>query len=183
MATIFSRVTNLTTARRSSSRDEVYVAAVPLRAPKGAGQLFVSSLYSLDFFDFQHFMVILNPSSSSSSPGGSQAVVYDFQPQDPEDLFTAVAALTGRKIPGIVLTRKIKNLPRRKCWFAGYSKLQESSAVNAAKEFNEQWDTDLRIGYHDCRNYVDELVKHLTGEVLVLDQLRKGHSIVAPNFQ
>lgn len=175
MATNFSRLTNLSTAARNNRSDEVYIAAVPLKAPKGAGQLFMSSLYSLNFFDFQHFMVILrlNPSSSSSSHN-SQALVCDFQPQDPEDLFTAVAALTGRKIPGIVLTRKMKNLPRRKCWFAGYSNLECS--VNAVKEFNEDWDTDLRIGYNDCRNYVDGLVEHLTGEILVLDKLRKGHN-------
>lgn len=172
MSRNLSRLRNVMSTGRSK-RDEVYIGAVALRAGKGAGQLFMSSLYSLNFFDFQHFMVILklNP---PSPPHSSQVLVYDFQPQDPEDLFTAVAALTGKKIPGIVLTRKIKNLPRTKCWFAGYSNLECS--LNGVKEFNEDWDTDLRIGYNDCRNYVDELVQHLTGEILVLDKLRKYHN-------
>ncbi|KAI5654736.1 hypothetical protein M9H77_31923 [Catharanthus roseus] len=100
-------------------------------------------------------MVILNPPNS-------QALVFDFQPQDPEDIFTAIAALSGKK-----------NLPRRKCWFVGYSKLD--SAANAVEKFNGNWDTDLSIGYHDCRNYVDKLAEYLTGEKSVLEKLRNSH--------
>ena len=39
----------------------VYVAAVPLRAPKGPGQLLVPAGYSLGLWDLQHFMVVLRP--------------------------------------------------------------------------------------------------------------------------
>uniref|UniRef100_A0A0V0GXV3 Putative ovule protein n=1 Tax=Solanum chacoense TaxID=4108 RepID=A0A0V0GXV3_SOLCH len=80
----------------SSRRDEVYVAAVPLRATKGPAQLLMSTAYSLNFWDLQHFMVIINPSSSLHS----QVLVYDFQPQDPESIAVAVAALSGRNVPG-----------------------------------------------------------------------------------
>lgn len=48
-------------------RDEVYVAAVPLTATKGPAQLLMSTAYSLNFWDFQHFMVIISPSSSPHS--------------------------------------------------------------------------------------------------------------------
>lgn len=46
-------------------RDEVYAAAMPLRATKRPPQLLMSAAYSLNFWDFQHFMVIIKPSSLS----------------------------------------------------------------------------------------------------------------------
>ncbi|XP_060213799.1 uncharacterized protein LOC132640983 isoform X1 [Lycium barbarum] len=150
----------------SRRRDEVYVAAVPLRAAKGPAQLVMSTAYSLSLWDFQHFMVIINPSSSSS-----RALVYDFQPEDPESIAVAVAALSGRNVPGVVLTRTLKKLPKRKCWFVGYS---ESDAIDAANRFNQGWDTDLRINHHDCRNYANGLVEYLTGMKAVLEHLRSS---------
>lgn len=45
--------------------DEVYVAAVPLRATKGPAQLLMSAAYSLNLWDLQHFMVLLKPHSPS----------------------------------------------------------------------------------------------------------------------
>ncbi|XP_049359224.1 uncharacterized protein LOC125823899 isoform X2 [Solanum verrucosum] len=149
----------------SSRRDEVYVAAVPLRATKGPAQLLMSTAYSLNFWDLQHFLVIINPSSSLHS----QVLVYDFQPQDPESISVAVAALSGRNVPGVVLTRTLKKLPKRKCWFVGYS---ETDAMDAANRFNKGWDTDLRINHHDCRNYVN--VEYLTGMKAVLEQLQSS---------
>lgn len=164
MAFILNTATNSTIASSiTSSKYEVYVAAVPLRAPRGPPQLLMSTVYSLNLYDLQHYMVIINSTSAS------EAIVYDFQPEDPEDVFTAVAALSGKEIPGVVLTRKLKKLPKRKCWFVGYS---ESDAVEGRVHgFNEKWDTDLRIGVHDCRNYANELVEYLTGEKLVLENL------------
>ncbi|PIN17521.1 hypothetical protein CDL12_09799 [Handroanthus impetiginosus] len=148
-----------------SGRDEVYVAALPLRATKGPAQLLMSTAYSLNFWDLQHFMVIIKPSSPSH-----QALVYDFQPRDPENILVAGAALSGRKVSGVILVRKIGKLPKRKCWFVGYSK---ENAIDAALKFNENWETDLRIGLHDCRNYTQGLVEHLTGEKAVLEHLRE----------
>jgi len=46
-------------------REEVYVAAMPLRASKGPPQFLMSAAYSLNIWDFQHFMVIIKPSSPS----------------------------------------------------------------------------------------------------------------------
>lgn len=43
--------------------DEVYVAAVPLRATKGPAQLLMSIAYNLSIWDLQHFMVIIKPNS------------------------------------------------------------------------------------------------------------------------
>nr|XP_009777889.1 PREDICTED: uncharacterized protein LOC104227350 isoform X2 [Nicotiana sylvestris] len=147
-------------------RDEVYVAAVPLRATKGPAQLLMSTAYSFNLWDLQHFMVIINPNSSSLP---SQALVYDFQPQDPESIAVAVAALSGRNVPGVVRMRTLKKLPTRKCWFAGYSK---SDAIDAANKFNKGWETDLRIKHHDCRNYAN--VEYLTGTKAVLEHLRSS---------
>lgn len=147
-------------ACRSSGRDEVYVAAVALRASKGAAQLLMSTAYS---FNVQHFMVIIKPSHSSL-----EALVCDFQPKDPENIWVAVSALSGRQVPGVILVRKLGKLPKRKCWFVGYS---NENAFDAAIEFNKNWETDLRIGLHDCRTYCEGLVEHLTGEKTVLERL------------
>ncbi|KAF9620006.1 hypothetical protein IFM89_010622 [Coptis chinensis] len=72
----------------------IYVAAVPLRAIKGPAQLMMSAAHSLNLWDFQHFMVLIRP----TSPPQSQVFVYDFQPQDPEDLYVALAALSGKGV-------------------------------------------------------------------------------------
>ncbi|TYG62452.1 hypothetical protein ES288_D07G232300v1 [Gossypium darwinii] len=148
------------------SKDEVYVAAVALRATKGPAQLLMSTAYSLSVWDLQHFMVIIKP----SSPLLSQAIVFDFQPEDPENIYSALAALSGRAVPGVVLTRKLRKLPRSRCWFVGYA---EGNAVDKAYDFNNTWEVDLRIGLHDCRDYTNGLVEQLTGEKLVLEHLRR----------
>ncbi|XAR55296.1 hypothetical protein NMG60_11035331 [Bertholletia excelsa] len=155
-----------TVTGKRRSRDEVYVAAVPLRATKGPTQLFMSAAYSHNLWDLQHFMVILN----SSSPPPSQPLVFDFQPQDPENVYVALAALSGRNIPGVILTRKLKKLPKSKCWFVGHSRVD---AIDATHKFNDNWQTSLRIGHHDCRHYTNGLVEYLTGEKYVLENLRR----------
>lgn len=47
----------------AGASDEVYVAAVPLRASKGPAQLLMSAAHTLSLWDLQHFMVIIKPSS------------------------------------------------------------------------------------------------------------------------
>uniref|UniRef100_A0A2P2J9Q4 Uncharacterized protein n=1 Tax=Rhizophora mucronata TaxID=61149 RepID=A0A2P2J9Q4_RHIMU len=91
MATLFPN------SRMTTGRDEVYVAAVPLRATKGPAQLLTSAAFSLKLWDLQHFMVIIKPSSPTSH---SQAVAFDFQPKDPENIYTALAVLSVRPVPG-----------------------------------------------------------------------------------
>ncbi|CAL5190848.1 unnamed protein product [Lathyrus oleraceus] len=149
--------------RMISARNEVYVAAMPLRATKGPPQLLMSAAYSLNLWDFQHLMVIIKPSSSS------QVLVFDFQPKDPENIYIALSALFGRAVPGAVLVRKLNKLPRSKCWLVGYA---ETDAVEIANEFNRKYETDLRIGLNDCRDYTNGLIRELTGEKDVLKRLR-----------
>lgn len=50
--------------------------------------------------------------------------------------------------------RQLKKLPRNKCWLVGYSKA-EADAMEIAREFNKEWETNLRIGLHDCRDYTN----------------------------
>ncbi|CAA0837023.1 Unknown protein [Striga hermonthica] len=147
-----------------SCRDEVYVGAVALRASKGPSQLLMSASYSLNL---HHFIVIVKRSSPPP-----QVLVYDFQPEDPESIWVAVAALTGRDVPGVILVRKLEKLPKRKCQFVGYSR---GNTIIAAQEFNESWETNLKIGHHDCRHYCQGLVEHLTGEKAVLEDLSEGY--------
>lgn len=155
------------------SRDEIYVATMPLRATKGPAQLFMSAAFSLNLWHLQHFMLIIKPSISSSSPlVNSQALVFDFQPQDPENIYVALAALSGRAVPGTTLVREISKIPKKRCWYIGSSKL--SNAVEAAYKFNSSWRTDLRVGQHDCSHYTNGLAEMLTGEKNVLQRLEEN---------
>ncbi|XP_057955440.1 uncharacterized protein LOC131149211 isoform X1 [Malania oleifera] len=165
---LVNKVVSSGTTGGGRGRDEVYVGAVGLRATKGPPQLLMSAAYSLRLWHFHHFIVIIK----SSIPPLSQGLyVFDFQPEDPENMDVALAALFGKPVPGIVLTRKLMKLPKNKCFFVGSSKVD--NAIDAAYEFNSNWETDLRIGYHDCRHYTNGLVECLTGETLVLERLKK----------
>eukprot|EP00268_Persea_americana_P035969 TRINITY_DN35436_c0_g1_i8.p1 TRINITY_DN35436_c0_g1~~TRINITY_DN35436_c0_g1_i8.p1 ORF type:complete len:146 (+),score=30.72 TRINITY_DN35436_c0_g1_i8:163-600(+) len=130
-----------------NGRDAVYVAALPLRATKGPAQMLMTAAYSLNFWDLQHYLVIIRPSSPHS-----QAFAFDFQPQDPESLYVALAAISRRPVPGVVLVRKLGKLPKRRCWFIGFS---NKDGIDMAYKFNENWRTDLSIGENDCRNYTN----------------------------
>ncbi|PON46506.1 PTB domain engulfment adapter [Parasponia andersonii] len=169
----------LTKSTTTRGRDQVYVATVPLRATKGPPQLLMSAAYSLNLWDLQHFMVIIKPQSPPpdfqvSLPSKLRiptwVLVYDFQPKDPENIYVALEVLSGRPIPGAILTRKLSKLPRNKCWFVGSSKV---NATDMACEFNKNWGTDLRVGHHDCRDYTNGLVEYLTGEKYVLERLQR----------
>ncbi|KAL9241167.1 hypothetical protein vseg_015309 [Gypsophila vaccaria] len=154
-------------------RDQVYIAAMPLRATKGPAQLLFSTAYSFNVWQLQHFILILKP-AVIPPVADSQGLVFDFQPQDPENMFVALAALSGRPIPGTILTRKITKLPRKRCWYIGSSK--SDNAVEAAYEFNGSWPTDLRIGRNDCRHYTNGLAEVLTGKKNVLERLKINYS-------
>ncbi|XP_056693366.1 uncharacterized protein [Spinacia oleracea] len=160
---------NPTLTASGRGRDEIYVATTALRASKGPAQILMSAAYSLNLWHLQHFMLIIKPSITPTSPSTFQGIVFDFQPQDPENIYVALAALTGRPIPGTILVRKISKLPKKRCWYIGQSKFP--NAVEAAYTFNSTWETDLRIGDHDCRHYTNEM---LTGEKNILGHLQQG---------
>ncbi|PWA62626.1 hypothetical protein CTI12_AA362360 [Artemisia annua] len=153
--------------------NNVYVAAVPLRAASGPPQLVMSAAYSLYLsWDLQHFMVLTTPSAKLPS----QVSVFDFQPQDPESISAALAAVSGRKIPGVVQTRKMKKLPKTRCWMVGSCNLDVADTIH---KFNSNWDTDLIVGQHDCRHYTNGLVECLTGEKYVLDRLKISQNSIS----
>lgn len=105
------------------------------------------------------------------------------------------------------MQRKLKKVPRQRCWMVGSSK--GNNAMEMAIEFNNSWETDLRVGFHDCRHYTNgtiitkhfgfsykfvketkqslislgsfcfmfpltELVQHLTGEIQIVERLRRS---------
>ncbi|KAG0533639.1 hypothetical protein BDA96_04G210000 [Sorghum bicolor] len=157
---------------RAATHTAVYVAAVPLRAPRGPAQLLMSAGYSLGMWDLQHFMVLLRP-----DPALPQALVFDFQPRDPEDALAALAVLSRREIPGVVRRRTLRRVPDRRCWLVGHCCCDgdgdgDDDAVAAAGRFSERWPTGLVVGEHDCRDYTNGLVEVLTGEKRVLESLR-----------
>uniref|UniRef100_A0A0D9YU99 Uncharacterized protein n=1 Tax=Oryza glumipatula TaxID=40148 RepID=A0A0D9YU99_9ORYZ len=151
----------------------VYVAAVPLRGPKGPAQALMSAGYSLGLWDLQHFMVLLRP-----DPARAQALVFDFQPRDPEDALAAFAVLSRREIPGVVRRRTLRRVPDTGCWLVGHHRSGggggAAAAVLAADAFTARWPTDLVVGRHDCRDFTNGLVEELTGEKRVLDALRSS---------
>ncbi|XP_010518652.1 PREDICTED: uncharacterized protein LOC104793927 [Camelina sativa] len=151
----------------TTTGDAVYVATVPLKASPGPPQLIMSMAYSLNLWKLQHFMVLIKP----SSPIRQEVVVFDFQPRNPESIEAAISVLSGNLIPGVVLERRLKNVPRQRCWMVGSSK---GNAMEMAIEFNNSWETDLRVGFHDCRHYTNELVQHLTGEIQILERLPRS---------
>ncbi|XP_074365519.1 uncharacterized protein LOC141706636 isoform X2 [Apium graveolens] len=126
--------------------EEIYVAGIAMRGSKGPAQFALSTAYSLNFWPLYHFMVIIKP------PTSPPLLVFDFQPKDPENLYVALAALSGNYVPGS----------------------SKMDAVKGADKFNKTWQTDLRIGHHDCRDYTNGLVEYLTGEENVLDRLGKS---------
>ncbi|KAK1348675.1 hypothetical protein POM88_054922 [Heracleum sosnowskyi] len=72
---------------------------------------------------------------------------------------------------GVVHERTLSKLLKSKCWYVGSSKMD---VVEGAYKFNESWQTDSRIGHHDCRDYTNGLVEYLTGEENVLERLGKS---------
>ncbi|XP_020595662.1 uncharacterized protein LOC110035723 [Phalaenopsis equestris] len=148
----------------AKGRDAIYVAAVPLRAPRGPAQMLVSTAYALGAWDLQHFMVIVKPSCPHP-----QAFVYDFQPQDPENFDVMLSALFSGQVAGVVLKRSLKRIPKIRCWFVGFCNV---NGIEAANNFSEEWSTQLVVGKHDCRHYTNRLVEHLTGKQSVLGYLR-----------
>ncbi|XLS66234.1 hypothetical protein HN51_026208, partial [Arachis hypogaea] len=58
-----------------------------------------------------------------------------------------------------VLVRKLKKLPRNKCWLVGYSK---EDVEKVATEFNKTWETSLRVGVNDCRHYTNGSTTYLS---------------------
>ncbi|CAN6252118.1 unnamed protein product, partial [Urochloa humidicola] len=168
VATVAAAVAPMTPAASTpAAPTAVYVASVPLRAPKGPAQLLMSAGYSLGLWDLQHFMVVLRP-----DPARAQALVFDFQPRDPEDVGAALAVLSRSEIPGVVRRRTLRRVPDRRCWLVGHC--TDGDAVSAADRFSERWPTGLVVGEHDCRDYTNGLVEALTGEKRVLDALRSG---------
>ncbi|KAJ6329505.1 hypothetical protein OIU77_011057 [Salix suchowensis] len=69
MAALLAKATVL-----ARGKDEVYVAATPLRATKGPAKLLMSTAYSLNLWDLQHFVVIIKP----NSPPPQNSQVLDF---------------------------------------------------------------------------------------------------------
>ncbi|MCO5600073.1 hypothetical protein L7F22_054181 [Adiantum nelumboides] len=149
----------------------VHVGSMPLRAPPGPAQWALASAER--FLSINHFYTILQPIS-----GCSPCRVFDFQPQNPENLCIALIVLSGgaipgcRLLPGIILERTIAYLPTRRCWRVGVTK--DCISMKDAVEFNQNWDSSLQLWKHDCRHHTDAFVEFLTGEKDVLQKLKSA---------
>lgn len=69
--------------------------------------VFVCCCYCCFFFFFLSFFFPPNANDYILLLPFLQDLVFDFQPQDPENILVAVAALSGRKVPGKPLISSI----------------------------------------------------------------------------
>ncbi|KAF2613928.1 hypothetical protein F2Q70_00010425, partial [Brassica cretica] len=130
----------------SGGGDAIYVATVPLKATAGPPQLIMSMAYSLNIWNLQHFMVLIKPSSSIPQ----EVIVFDFQPVNPESAEAAVSIISGKSVPGSDSQTIISNLILKGIMPWKWQLM--------AIEFNSSWVTGLRVGFHDCRHYTNELL-------------------------
>lgn len=136
---------------------DVYVASVPLRAPKLAQEIF-EAVKDLEMFsEFQHFMTIVKPVGNGDLP----CTVLDFQPQNPEDPMTVLSVLIGNSIPGVILERTLSRLPNQRCWWVG--EMKPGLSLEDAVKFSRGYSSELSLGINDCRHHTLDLVEYLTG--------------------
>ncbi|KAG0567339.1 hypothetical protein KC19_7G127500 [Ceratodon purpureus] len=145
-------------SRSSAPFGEVYVASVPLRAPRGAAEVLEVMQHVELFENFQHFMTIIKPNDD----GGAPCTVLDFQPQDPENPMTVVNVVMGNSIPGVILERTLSRLPNQRCWWVG--DMKPGLSLEDALEFSRTYDSELSLGVNDCRHHTLDLVEYLTGK-------------------
>lgn len=153
--------------RQSGDGDyyEVYVGSMALRATPGPAQWGLSTAYSMRYWHLQHFMVLFKPPQQNGP-----CVVFDFQPKDPMNPFISLAALCGCGVPGIVQERELSTLPTKRHWLIG--KARKEICISEARIFNQRWDTELKLGEHDCRHYTNALIEHVAGEHNILGFLK-----------
>lgn len=136
-------------ASASGGATEVFVARTPLVGLEAIGDV-LGDLYP---GPLEHSVVILREA------GGTSVVAHDFLPEDPTDPRVALALLSGGSTKGVVRSRPLRGVPRRRCEGRG---LAGPGAARAAQAFDEAWDTELRLRTNDCHAYADALVAHLT---------------------
>ncbi|KAF5843870.1 hypothetical protein DUNSADRAFT_5108, partial [Dunaliella salina] len=88
--------------------------------------------------------------------------LHDFLPINPKSPLTAVRLLSGGSAPGEVRTRKLRKLPRG-CRLVGKTHPSVLDALASIKDFNRNWDTELRLQHNDCSHYAHGLISHLCG--------------------
>ncbi|KAJ7518719.1 hypothetical protein O6H91_20G004800 [Diphasiastrum complanatum] len=75
---------------------EVYIASMRLRVPAGPPSWFLAVAEAMEVKELQHYMTIVQPSS------GGMSTIFDFQPQNPDDIIVALAILSRQTIPALV---------------------------------------------------------------------------------
>lgn len=173
---------------RSPTKDQVYVATTPL-----IGWEAWETTLQHRFPDAlaRHCMVLVKTHTTTD------VTVFDFLPVTPTAPATAARLLSGTSVQGNLRERKLSKLPNRRCWLVGEATQLAVSrvatdicdtwqfdcaplstcssslqAVEAARQFNTSYDSQLRLARNDCRNHSAALVRHLTGHSLTFN--RKG---------
>lgn len=147
-------------AAKPTEAVQVYVATIPLvgfeEAARRLGALYPDQLAL-------HTLVILQDAAAACT-------AYDFLPVAPTSPLTAARLLTGGTVPGELRVRRLRGLPRHRCYHVGVASLK---AVAQAEAFQTDWNPDLQLFRNDCRHHTTALVYALTGRRLVLTALSK----------
>jgi len=145
---------------------EVFVACVPLEGFEG-----VASAASVVFGTKAtravnaHWMVLVRFANDDG-----HASVYDFLPAEPKSPATAAMLLSGGSVRGEIRSRRMVGIPGRRCALVGSTRAGLGGRIgveSAIASWHARYDTDLKLGVNDCRNYAKELAKYLTCDFAV----------------
>lgn len=142
------------------SAAEVFVACVPLEGFEGVASAATAVLGTRASGVMNaHWMVLVR------FAGDDHASVYDFLPEAPKSPATAAALLSGGSVRGEVRSRRMAGIPGRRCALVGSTRGGLGGRIgveSAIASWHARYDTDLKLGVNDCRNYAKELARYLT---------------------
>lgn len=145
----------------STSGAEVFVACVPLEGFEGVASAATAVFGSRASGTVNaHWMVLVRFAGDDG-----HASVYDFLPAAPKSPATAATLLRGGSVRGEVRSRRMAGIPGRRCALVGSTRAGLGGRIgveSAIASWHARYDTDLRLGVNDCRNYAKELAKYLT---------------------
>lgn len=86
-------------------------------------------------------------------------MVYDFLPERPTELSTAVSLISGGKVQGTLRRKALRQLPG-KCKLQGHT--EQALVDDAVARLHADWDLQLQLLSNDCWSYANRLIPLLT---------------------
>lgn len=165
------------------SPSEVYIARVPLVGLEalewGLGDKYPGEL--------DHTMVLVRHLECETDANGTEnctdwnaLTCYDFLPEEPASPATAATLLSGGSVKGKLRTRTLRGIPKRKCEFVGQAVVGQrlGDGVDCQREidarcaeFQKEWDPNLSLKDHSCREHSAALASMLTGKEVTSEKI------------